>query len=94
MQACIGKVKKLVKLSTDSKMEIEAFEARLAEAAAERQAEEEAAQAAEVHAAAMAGRPADAQAAASGSPAGAGDPRKDTGYDGQAEGKGQPDEVA
>ena len=86
IQACIGKVKKLAKLSTDSKAEIEAFEARLAEAAAERRAEEEAAQAAEGHAAAMAGRPAGAQAAASGSPAGAEDARVDTGCDGQAEG--------
>ncbi len=87
MQACIGKVRKLAKLSTDSKTEIEAFEARLAEAAAERRAEEEAAQAAEVHAAVTVGRPAGAQAAASGSPAGAGDPRMETGCDGQAEGK-------
>ena len=87
MQACIGKVKKLAKLSSDSKMEIEAFEARLAEAAAERQAEEEAAQAAEVHAAALVGRPAGAQAAACDSPAGGGDPRQATGYDGHAEGK-------
>ena len=87
MQACIGKVKKLAKLSTDSKVEIEAFEARLAEAAAERRAEEDAAEAAEVHAAAAAGRPAGAQAAASGSPTGAGDTRMDTGCDGQAEGR-------
>ena len=94
MQACIGKVKKLAKLSTDSKTEIEAFEARLAEAAAERRAEEDAAQAAEVHAAAIASEPAGEQGAASGSPAGTGDARVDAGCDGQAEGRGCPDEVA